>query len=244
MTFPGRSRMNLLAPALTALGVTLVIAGLLSYTGPVEAGPPASQAPEVLGSLPPAPTSGPSASGVPGVPQASRNPFVVGPAVFPKGRVATRVVMAGMHIDIPVIKPPGGSGVFPLCNVAMYIKELGQPGQGIATYLYAHARAGMFLSLLTESKINNGRRMLGMEVDVYTSDNFEFKYKVYQIRRHQSIAGGLDDAVAATTEQLWLQTSEGPFGSSLKLMLVAYPVSFAPVDYSTAHPTPHPVVCS
>jgi hypothetical protein len=30
MTFPGRSRMNLLAPALTALGVTLVIAGLLS----------------------------------------------------------------------------------------------------------------------------------------------------------------------------------------------------------------------
>jgi len=240
MTFPGRSRMNLLAPALTALGVTLVIAGLLSYPGPVEAGPPASEAPEVLGSLPPAAPSGPTASGVPGVPEASRNPFVVGPAVFPKGRVATRVVMAGMHIDIPVIKPPGGSGVFPLCNVAMYIKELGQPGQGIATYIYAHARVGMFLSLLTESKINNGRRMLGMEVDVYTSDNFEFKYKVFQVRRHQL---DLDDAVAATTEQLWLQTSEGPTGTTRKLQLVAAPISFAPVDYSTAHPTPHPVVC-
>ncbi len=142
---------------------------------------------------------------------------------------------------MPVVKPPAGPDTYPLCNVAMYIQELSQPGEPGATYIYAHARAGMFLPLLEESKRNNGRRMLGMLVQVYTSDDQLFLYEIVEVRRHQTT---LDAAFAARDEELWLQTSEGPRGTKEKLQVVARPIGSLPADHDAAHPTPKPVVCS
>ena len=221
-----------LGPALiAALGVALLTAGLLTYTAPVEAGPEPSQAPTIV-TL--APTVAPTVTPKPGVPTPTPAPTP------PADRVATRVVVHDLGIDLPVIQPPSDSA-YPLCDVAMYIQApLGQPGFGRATYLYAHARAGMFLPILTASKINNGAKMLGMLVEVYTSDDQLFTYEITQVRRHQL---NLDAAIAATTEQLWLQTSEGPKGTRPKTQVVAQFVSSGPADHAAAHPTAKPRVC-
>ncbi len=62
----------------------------------------------------------------------------------------------------------------------MYLEDLGQPGQPGATYLYAHARTGMFLPLLDTSKVNNGKAMLGKLVQVYTNDDMLYLYEIYR----------------------------------------------------------------
>ena len=112
--------------------------------------------------------------------------------------------------------------------------------QGRATYLYAHAQPGMFLPLLSESERNNGQRMLGMTVEVYTSDDWRFLYSIKEVRRHTR---SLDDAFHTTTEQLWLQTSEGPGGNFPKLQVVADFVSAEKTSPKSAHPPAHPRIC-
>ena len=125
----------------------------------------------------------------------------------------------------------------------MYIKELSQPGSGRATYIYAHARDGMFGPIYERAilKRHGGpRSMLGMAVEVYTSDDLLFLYEVADVRLHQL---NLDAAIHATSEQLWLQTSEGPKGTPGKTQLLAEPVAVVAADHATANPTPHPVTC-
>lgn len=211
------------------------MAGLLTYTMPVEAGPEPSQVPTIVTLAPTAaPTATPTRSGRPG-PEPTATPIPTPPA----DRVATRVVISDLDIDLPVIDQPDAYD-YPLCDVAMYLRDLGQPGFGGATYLYAHARTGMFLPILTASKISNGAKMLGMMVEVYTSDDQLFMYQITEVRRHQL---DLDGAVAATTEQVWLQTSEGPKGTRPKTQVVAQFVSSGPADHQAAHPVARPEVC-
>lgn len=225
-------RTRLLPAMLTAAGVALIVAGLLSYTTPVEANPAATPgATEALT----APTAAPPSPGSP--------PPTGGVVPSPSGtvaRVATRVQVPVLQIDLPVVNPPGGTKAYPLCNVAMYIHELGQPGEGRGIYIYAHARKGMFLPILDASKVNDGRRMKGMIVNVYTSDDQLFLYEITEVRRHRV---ELDDAVAARTEQLWLQTSEGPRGTPGKTQVIARLLSTQPADHAAANPKPKPVVC-
>jgi hypothetical protein len=230
-----RIRTRLLPALLTATGVMLVAAGLLSYTGPVEAGmaPTASPTPVIVT---PSPSPSPSPSPTPVVSEApSESPT----ASVPVDRVATRVKIIALGIDLPVIRPPSETS-YPLCNVAEYIQQLGQPGQGRATYLYAHARTGMFLPILDASKVNDGAGMIGMIVEVYTSDDQLFMYEIVEVRRHQTT---LDDAANATTEQLWLQTSEGPRGTPGKTQVIAMPLSSGPALPADAHPVPSPIAC-
>jgi hypothetical protein len=227
-----RTRTRFVPALLTALGVTLLAAGLLNYTTPVTAetlptaSPDASLAapatPEPLITLPPLESVAPTAS----------------PSI-PADRVATRVRVAALKIDLPVVKP-GKSTDYPLCDVAQWIGALGQPGEGHATYLYAHARKGMFLPLLEASLIKHGKKMLGMVVEVWTSDDQRFLYEIVEVRQHQLT---LDDALAATEEELWLQTSEGPKGTPGKLQVIAKPLSQEASDHAAAHPKPKPVVC-
>jgi len=132
-------------------------------------------------------------------------------------------------------------GTYPLCDVALYLPQLGQPGQGRATYIYAHARVGMFGPLLTASLLNNGQAMIGDIVQIYTSDDYLFTYKVAEVDRHII---DLNDALAAHTEEVFLQTSEGPHGHIPKLEVIATIVAAAPTDPAAAHPTAHPRICS
>ncbi|MEO8208360.1 MAG: hypothetical protein ABI598_04935 [Chloroflexota bacterium] len=229
-----RARARIVPALLSALGVALLAAGLLTYSSPVEAGPDTSQVPIVVTAPPterPSPTASPSNE-----PLATATMTMTPPA----DRVATRVVVADLGIDLPVILPPDPAA-YPLCDVAMYLRELGQPGFGRATYLYAHARTGMFLPILTASKIDDGAGMIFMVVEVYTSDDQVFLYQIKEVRRHRL---DLDPAIAASTEQVWLQTSEGPKGTPGKTQVVAEFVSSGPADHAAAHPVPKPRVCS
>lgn len=220
-------RTRLLPAVLTAGGVTLLAAGLLTYTVPVAAEtvrtPSPRPAPSLVATPSPRITLPPLGSPTPAPPTPSPDP----------NRVATRVRIAALDIDLPVIKGPAG---YPPCDVAMYIKELSQPGQGRATYLFAHARPGMFEPLL-KTKAPDQR---GSIVEVWTSDDQVFLYEIVEVRRDQR---DLDDAINADTEQLWLQTSEGPKGTPGKTQVIAMPLSSGPADPADAHPKGKPRAC-
>jgi hypothetical protein len=229
-----RLQHRLIPALLAALGVSLIAAGLLSYTAPVAATPSASDLPTPAGSTP-----RPS-SLLTFPPLASPTPTASAVASPAKAPVASRVVVPALDIDLPIIRQPGGANAFPPCNVAMYLQQLHQPGQKGPTYIYAHARTGMFLPILTASKINNGRRMIGMLVQVYTTDDQLYLYEVVQVRRHVTT---LDGALAEKRETLWLQTSEGPVGTIEKTQLIALPLSHGSADHKEANPKANPVFC-
>ena len=230
-------RTRVLPAVLTAIGVTILSAGLLTYSVPVQAEAPTDSAEPSFAVVPtPTPliTLPPISSRTP-EPTASATPPP------PPDRVATRVQVAGLGIDLPIVKPNIG---YPYCGVAMYLAALSQPGFGKATYLYAHAREGMFLPLLqTKAK---GQR--GQTVEVWTSDDMVFTYTISEVFRHVPYDQGLDRPAAATSEELWLQTSEGPHPPpgqppGPKTQVLATFVSAAPASHAAAHPKAHPVVC-
>ncbi len=261
---------RLLPALLTALGVVLITGGLLSYADPNTAGglaSPSAAAPTDVAIVDPsdAPTASPGPSLGPGAspgpsPDANASPpasVVPDPTPTPTadptrrpGRaVATRVVVPALNIDLPVVK---GNDGYPLCNVAMYLHTanteardaFGQPGEGRATYLYAHARDGMFGPIYEIAMVQGKpKRFLGMIVQVYTSDDKLYLYEITEYRLHAVGNAALQDAINATTEQLWLQTSEGPKGTPGKTQLIAKPVSVTAADPGDAKPRPRPVVC-
>jgi hypothetical protein len=151
--------------------------------------------------------------------------------------VATRIAIPGLKIDLPVIRQRAS---YPPCNVAMYLQELSQPREAGVTLIYAHARKGMFLSLLERSRISNGASLIGATVRVWTSNNLMSTYRITQVRRHVTSLAGVFDI---GQEQLWIQTSEGPRGTVAKLIVVAKRVSYAAASPDAAHPMPHPVAC-
>jgi sortase (surface protein transpeptidase) len=157
------------------------------------------------------------------------------PLTFP---VATRVAVPGLGIDLPVVLQRGNA--FPWCDVAMYLTGLSQPGEAGASFIYAHARTGMFLPMLKASLVNNGASMLGMNVYVWTSDDHLYTYQITRVRRHLY---ALPDLWSLKGQQVWLQTSEGPYGTYNKLMVVAQRIAVATVSYTEAHPSARPAVC-
>ena len=239
-TLASSLRDRLLPAVLTAAGVTLIGAGLLNYTGQATAADPiASAEPLVL-------TAGPSDDLVfPSLPPIDASPSVPAPSASPDShRVATRVVVEALGIDLPIIKPHGSSTTYPQCNVALYIQELSQPGNGRATYLYAHARDGMFGPIYERAilkKHGGPKSMVTMLVQVYTSDDLMFEYEIVEVRLHQL---NLDAAINAREEELWLQTSEGPKGTPGKTQLLAKPLITIPVSHAEAHPKARPVTCA
>ena len=234
-------RTRVLPALLTAFGVTILSAGLLTYTVPVPAGsaaaspsssPEPSEAvvptPSPLITLPPVGTATPKP---PVVPSAAPTPTPP-----PADRVATRVRIRDLDIDLAVVR---GNNGYPYCNVAMYLPQLSQPGFGKATYLYAHARDGMFLPLLE----TRGFDQRGMTVEVWTSDDWLYKYEITRVRRDQPYTTGLNDPAAAKSEQLWLQTSQGPGRQFGYTQVIAKPIDARPASHDSSHPKARPVVC-
>jgi hypothetical protein len=246
---PGR-----LIPALvTALGVVLITAGLLAYTDPATAGTAAVETPAIVTAEPtleptPSPTPVTSSSLEPSS-SASAGPTpspTPAPTKRPGRVVATRVVVAALGIDLPVIK--GNSG-YPYCGVAMYLytnssakkDAFGQPGEDRGTYIYAHARDGMFGPIYERAIVKKtGKSMLGMIVQVYTSDFKLYLYEIREVRLHQT---SLDDVLSAKSEELWLQTSEGVKGTPGKTQLRALPISVSDADPADSTPKAKPVTC-
>ena len=231
-----RSLFSRLVTALvTVLGAAIITAGLLSYGDPTVARvvPESSMSHSPVASAAP---SDPNPSGPPSLdPGAS-----AGPTQPPGKGIATRVVVPALLIDLPVIAPRPG---YPLCNVAMYYVDprLGQPGEGRSTYLYAHARTGMFGPIYEAVMVRHApKALIGLIVQVYTSDNRLYLYEITKVLPHQTT---LDVAVNAKSEQLWLQTSEGGPGTVGKTQVVAMPLSVGSADPADAHPVAKPLVC-
>ena len=153
------------------------------------------------------------------------------------GAIALRIG-AGTDAHCSVVQK---GNAFPWCNVAMYMPQLSQPGEAGVSFIYAHARTGMFLPLLTASLVNNGARMLGMKVYVWTSDDRMYTYQIIRVRRHQYT---IPDLWSISSQQVWLQTSEGPYGTYNKLMVVAQRIAVTTVSHAAANPKPRPIVCS
>jgi hypothetical protein len=216
---------------IVAAGVTLLAAGLLSYTSPF------------VGGATPPPTASPTL--VAASPSTSASPSA---ALTPSpNAVASRVVVPALKIDLPVVSglvdPPGNPGNYPLCDVAQYLTEFRQPGQPGTTYIYGHARTGMFLPLLEESQRNSGAAMIGALVQVYTNDSWVYLYEIYRVKRHATDFS-LAENLAPDEHRLILQTSEGPRGTIPKLQIAARLLNVQPANPRDAHPSPKPRVCA
>ena len=235
MSRTGALRNRLLPAILTAVGVSLIAGGLLTYTGAVE--PTATPDPTET------PATAPPSVALPTIPPPGTPAPTPSPSAIPADRVATRVVVPALKIDLPIVKGPPDK-VY--CDVAMYTEAPGlvQPGFPGSVYLYGHARKGMFLPLLDQSKKSNGAGMINMLVNVYTSDNQRLDYYITEVRRHVPKTTGFDDPLSRTEETLWLQTSEGPKGTPTVLQVIAMPFGSESVDPAEAHPEADPVVCA
>ncbi len=121
----------------------------------------------------------------------------------------------------------------------MYLPQLSQPGFGKATYIYAHARDGMFLPLLRTRAFDQR----GLVVEVWTSDDWLYRYEITNVRRDQPYTTGLSTPSKAKSEQLWLQTSQGPGRDFGYTQVIAKPIDARPADHDAAHPTPRPIIC-
>jgi hypothetical protein len=236
---------------LTALGVVLITAGLLTYADPTTAGTAVLETPEIIEAPTEVNESDPPETPSPS-PSASLDPSV-SPAPTPEatprhsGReMATRVVVPALDIDLPIIR---GNEGYPYCNVAMYLSSskkadkdvFGQPGEGRATYLYSHARDGMFgpiYNLAIRDRTPN--KMLGMIVQVYTSWNRLYLYEIRSVRLHIT---SLDNAMSRAKEEIWLQTSEGPAGTRGKTQVIGRFLSVEDSTKKEAQPKPKPIRC-
>jgi hypothetical protein len=138
--------------------------------------------------------------------------------------------------------PPGNPGHYPLCDVAQYLTGFRQPYQAGTTYIYAHAREGMFLPLLRASQRSDGAELIGRLVQVYTSDNSLYVYEIFAVKRHVR-----DFAIANNVprgeHRLVMQTSEGPGAQYPKLQVAARLVSVQSAAPHDAQPVPRPRIC-
>ena len=230
-----------LVPALFAgAGVFFIVAGLFTYLQPANASTPSlSPSPTIaVATEAPGYTVPPMASTTPG-PSQSGAPTVAS--------VATRIRVPALSIDLPIIPSPSNEE-FPICNAAEFMNlgtPLGYPGLPQSVYLYAHARSNMFLPLLNASKVDNGAAMVGMWVEIYTDDNQRHVYEISEVLRHvPDNSDSLARPATAKTDQLWLQTSEGPYVNGTKLQVVAQPVGVLPASAADAHPASKGNVCA
>ena len=238
-----RGGLSRLLPALIiAAGVTLVAAGLLSYLSPTETGALPSPTPSASPSASPSarPTSRPT-------PEASASASESPTPVPTPNALGTRVVVPALGIDLPIVagdlQVPGNEGNYPLCDVAQYLTDpvFVRPGQAGTTYLYGHAREGMFLPLLEQSEIDDGAAMIGALVQVYTEDAQVYLYEIVEVKRH---ATDFELArVGPGEHRVILQTSEGPAGTVPKLQVAADLLDVTAADPAAARPSPVPRAC-
>lgn len=151
-------------------------------------------------SRPPAPSDSPRAS--------------PGPRAIPEGY---RVQVPRLAIDLPIkegdIVQDVDKGQTPE-GAAFHLPGTAIPGDGSNTYVYAHARTGMFLSLWEAKE--------GDDVIIVAPDGKQLLYVVREV--HPRIPYNETKWVLPSpTERLTLQTSTGPNPQDPRFVVVALP---------------------
>ena len=100
-------------------------------------------------------------------------------------------------------------------NFAFHLPGTAIPGDGSNSYIYAHARRGMFLSLW------NARE--GDEVTIITPDAHELRYVVSEVHPRVD-PSDVTWAARTSNERLTLQTSTGPNPGDPRFVVIALPV--------------------
>ena len=198
--------MNRWAPV---AGVLALLIGLILIIGSLRPASPASVLPPALAAVTPAPS--PSQTG---------SPIASAPAITPTPAIPDgyRIKIARLLIDLPIaegdIERDAVRQETPE-NLALHLPGTAIPGDGSNTYIYAHARTGMFLSLW------NARE--GDEVVIVTPSGRSLRYVVSEV--HPRVDPTDVSWVARTAgERLTLQTSTGPTPGDPRFVVVAVPV--------------------
>lgn len=228
-------------PGLMLMSLVIVAAGCGPAGEPsglsVQASPTSLEASAVTSASPKASTS----ADVP------PSPTMTPAAEASSDELPTRVVMTGLDIDLPVVsgdlKVAGNPPDYPLCDVAQYLTTYPYPGRpGTTTWIYGHAREGMFLRLLEASEVRDGASLIGQSALVYTDAGRRFGYRITEVQRHATDRSSARD-VPADSGRLVLQTSEGPKGTVPKLQVVAELVEIKPSTMKESVPPAEPRGC-
>lgn len=180
-----------------------------------------SVAPAVANASAPAAAAVAETTAQPPLPNTAESPAA--PSPRPLDLAGLHVVVPRLEIDLPLeigdpqrdVPRVGFAGATPE-HVALVFPGSRDPGDGGNTYVYAHARAGMFLSLW------NAR--IGDVVLIRSDAGVERVYEIALIapRVDPSDTHWLD---ASGPERLTLQTSTGPRPDDPRFIAVAYPKS-------------------
>jgi LPXTG-site transpeptidase (sortase) family protein len=193
-------------------GSALIIAGILLIAG-LGSGTPVAPATPLVSSTPVAVASttipSATASASPSPTRDPRTPIALGYRIqIPRLGIDLPILEGDVTRDIEAQKTPEGA--------AFHLPGTSIPGLGSNTYLYAHARTGMFLSLW------NAR--LGDEVFISTPDLKGFKYVVSEVQPRVPPTD-VSWVQPTTSERLTLQTSTGPNPGDPRFVVVAVPAT-------------------
>ena len=152
----------------------------------------------------------------------STDPAVTAAAASPSSTPTVdgmRIRIPRLGIDLPLQEgdvardvPNGGSQGATPEGAAFHFPGTAVPGTGGNSFIYAHARLGMFLTLW--------QAMVGDEVQIVTKGGTSLIYKVSEI--HSSVPSTDVSWVQPTPdERLTLQTSTGPTPAYPRFIVVA-----------------------
>jgi len=196
---------NRWTPALSVLALCL---GLVLIVGGLRPATPASPPPPAVAAVTASPLASPTTLGPSASPTATPAPTI------PPGY---RIKIARLAIDLPIAEGDIERDTVQQQtpdNFAFHFPGTAIPGDGGNSYIYAHARRGMFLSLWSAR--------VGDEVTIVAADGRERRYVVSEVDARVEPAD-VSWAQPTTTERLTLQTSTGPNPGDPRFVVIALP---------------------
>lgn len=194
-------------PALSVLALCLGLVLIVGVGSARRPAPPPSVVTAVTASPSPSPTRGAIAS-------ATASPTTTPVPAIPPGY---RIKIQRVAIDLPIAEGDVERDTVRQetpNNFAFHLPGTAIPGDRGNSYIYAHARTGMFLSLW------NAR--VGDEVVIVTPEARELRYIVSEVHPRVD-PSDVSWAARTATERLTLQTSTGPSPGDPRFVVIALP---------------------
>lgn len=197
--------MNRWTPGLSVLALCL---GLVLIVGGLRPATPASPPPSAAAAITASPLSSPA------VFDPSASATATPAPTIPPGY---RIKIARLAIDLPIAEGDIERDTVQQQtpdNFAFHFPGTAIPGDGGNSYIYAHARRGMFLSLWSAR--------VGDDVTIVTPDGRERRYVVSEVHPRVEPTD-VSWAQPTTTERLTLQTSTGSNPGDPRFVVIALP---------------------